>query len=91
MRIFKRDHYRCGYCGLDGRQRFENWLILTIDHIHPHAKGGARRMDNLVTACQPCNSLKGKREFRSFEDAKAYVLAQREEWRRVFQNQTSSK
>jgi 5-methylcytosine-specific restriction endonuclease McrA len=41
-------------------------------------------MDNLVTACQPCNLIKGKRPFASFEDAKKYVLAKREEWREQF-------
>jgi 5-methylcytosine-specific restriction endonuclease McrA len=65
-------------------------LILTIDHIHPHAKGGARSMDNLVTACQPCNLIKGHRLFKSREEAKAYVLAKREEWRQVFQDQVKS-
>jgi len=84
MKVFKRDHFKCQYCGLDGLHRFENWLILTIDHVHPHARGGPRSMDNLVTACQPCNLIKGKRPFASFEDAKKYVLAKREEWREQF-------
>ena len=90
MRIFKRDAFKCYYCGLDGRQDFENWLILTIDHVHPHAKGGARSMGNLVTACQPCNLLKGKRVFRSVHEAKEYVLAKREEWRRVYHEQVKT-
>jgi 5-methylcytosine-specific restriction endonuclease McrA len=91
MKIFKRDHFKCHYCGLDGLHRFENWLILTIDHIHPHAKGGSRHMDNLVTACQPCNLIKGKRVFKSFEEAKDYVLSKREEWRQVFLKQVAEK
>jgi len=87
MKVFRRDHFKCHYCGLDGMHDFESWLILTIDHIHPHAKGGGRNMDNLVTACQPCNLLKGKRVFKSLAEAKEYVVAKREEWRRVFQDQ----
>jgi len=87
MRIFRRDKFKCFYCGLDGLHAFENWLILTIDHVHPHAKGGARLVTNLVTACQPCNVIKGKRIFKSPQEAKEYVLAKREEWRRVFQEQ----
>ena len=87
MRVFKRDRFRCYYCGLDGLHRFEDWLILTVDHVHPHAKGGARAMPNLVTACQPCNILKGKRIFKSAEDAKAFVLSKRAEWKRVFHEQ----
>jgi 5-methylcytosine-specific restriction endonuclease McrA len=90
MKVFKRDHFKCQYCGLDGLQRFENWLILTIDHVHPHARGGARHMDNLVTACQPCNLLKGKREYHSFEDAKKHVLVKREEWRKIYQEQVGT-
>src|SRR5689334_14062803 len=58
MRVFRRDQFKCCYCGLDGRNDFQSWLILTVDHIHPHAKGGQRSMTNLVTACQPCNLLK---------------------------------
>jgi 5-methylcytosine-specific restriction endonuclease McrA len=84
MKVFKRDHFKCHYCGLDGLHRFENWLILTIDHVHPHARGGARSMDNLVTACQPCNLIKGRRVFKSVEEARAFVLARRAKWREVF-------
>ena len=89
MKIFKRDQFKCQYCGLDGLHRFEDWLILTIDHIHPHAKGGGRSMDNLVTACQPCNLIKGKRVYKSMEEARELVLSKREEWRQVFQEQVS--
>jgi len=44
-------------------------------------------MENLVAACQPCNLLKGQREYHSFEDAKKHVLAKREEWRQRFHAQ----
>jgi 5-methylcytosine-specific restriction endonuclease McrA len=84
MKIFRRDHFKCQYCGLDGLERFENWLVLTIDHLHPAARGGSRRMDNLVTACQPCNRLKGKHMFASRQEAREYVLARREEWQRLY-------
>lgn len=87
MKVFKRDHYTCQYCGLDGLHKFENWLVLTVDHVHPHARGGGRHMENLVTACQPCNLLKGKHEYATFEAAKAHVLARREKWHQTFQAQ----
>jgi len=89
MKVFKRDHFKCRYCGLDGLHRFENWLVLTVDHVHPHAKGGGRHMDNLVTACQPCNLLKGKRVYKSFEEAREFVVAKREEWRKAFHDQVA--
>jgi 5-methylcytosine-specific restriction endonuclease McrA len=90
LQVLKRDQFKCYYCGLDGQHNFENWLILTIDHVHPHAKGGARNMENLVTACQPCNLIKGKRVFKSLQEAKDYVLAKREEWRQVCQEQVKA-
>ena len=90
MKVFKRDHFKCQYCGLDGLHRFENWLVLTVDHVHPHAKGGSRSMSNLVTACQPCNIIKGKREFKTMEDAKHFVLAKRTEWQKIFHDQVKA-
>ncbi len=90
MKVFRRDHFKCQYCGLDGMRHFENWLTLTVDHIHPHAHGGSRRMDNLVTACRPCNLIKGKRLFASFEHAKHFVLGKREEWHKLFKEQVKA-
>lgn len=90
MKVFNRDHFKCQYCGLDGQHAFENWLVLTIDHIHPHAHGGTRKMDNLVTACRPCNLMKGKRIFATFDDAKKFVLGKREEWRNLYKEQIRS-
>jgi 5-methylcytosine-specific restriction endonuclease McrA len=87
MKVFKRDQFKCYYCGLNGQKDLESWMILTVDHVHPHAKGGSRGMDNLVTACQPCNLIKGKRVFKSLPEAKEYVLAKREEWRQRFEEQ----
>ncbi len=91
MKVFQRDHFKCQYCGLDGLHHFENWLILTVDHVHPNARGGSRRMDNLVTACQPCNIMKGKRVFASREEAKKYIQAKREEWRQVYQQHVGAR
>jgi len=84
LKVFRRDHFKCKYCGLDGLHSFESWLALTIDYVHPSAQGGPRTFGNLVTACQPCNVIKGKRVFKSFEEAKHYVKSKREEWRQVF-------
>ena len=90
MKVFRRDHFKCQYCGLDGLHHFENWLVLTIDHVHPRAHGGTRKMDNLVTACRPCNLMKGKRIFATFEQAKKFVLEKREEWHRLYHEQTKA-
>lgn len=49
--IFKRDGYRCMYCG--------SHTDLTIDHVIPKSQGGRDAWENLATACQTCNSKKG--------------------------------
>lgn len=49
--IFKRDNYTCLYC-----QSKKN---LTVDHVIPRSRGGQTKWNNLVTACQPCNTQKG--------------------------------
>ena len=51
--VFKRDDYKCVYCGM-GERRF-----LTLDHVHPRSKGGKNTWSNLVTACLGCNQEKG--------------------------------
>ena len=80
-RVLQRDQYRCQYCGLDGASNFENSLIMTVDFVHPRAHKGLKDPQNLVTACRPCNLIKGRRIFRDFEHAKAYVLERRGELR----------
>ncbi|MBL4701584.1 MAG: HNH endonuclease [Phycisphaeraceae bacterium] len=45
---------KCSYCGAT-----EN---LALDHIFPKKFGGKDAGDNLVYACRPCNSSKGKKD-----------------------------
>jgi len=90
MKILERDNYRCRYCGLDGRASFENALVLSVDFVVPRARKGKKDPDNLVACCRPCNTIKGKRVYRSFDDAKTYVLGRREELRRAWQSKTAA-
>lgn len=53
-RIFRRDDYRCVYCG--GSFPVAE---LTLDHVEPRVKGGDRSEGNLVTCCRQCNTAKG--------------------------------
>jgi 5-methylcytosine-specific restriction endonuclease McrA len=85
MRILARDKFRCQYCGLDGTANLENALIMTVDFIVPRALRGKREPSNLVAACRPCNLLKGRHRFSSFEAAKKYVLQRREEKRQEWE------
>lgn len=53
VNIYKRDDYSCVYC--NARES------LTLDHVIPRSRGGRDSWDNLVTACQRCNTEKGDR------------------------------
>lgn len=50
--VFLRDGYKCRYCG-------ELATEPECDHITPLSLGGKSVMDNLATACMPCNRSKG--------------------------------
>jgi 5-methylcytosine-specific restriction endonuclease McrA len=88
-RILERDRYRCQYCGLDGLASFENSLIMTVDFLHPRARKGKKIATNLITACRPCNVIKGYRSFANFEDAKAFVLKRRAELHKEWESKTA--
>jgi 5-methylcytosine-specific restriction endonuclease McrA len=81
LKILERDRYQCQYCGLDGLSQFENSLVMSVDFVVPRARQGKKAASNLVTACRPCNLVKGRRLFRNLEEAKAYVLRRRAELR----------
>ena len=53
--IYKRDNFRCIYCG---RSSIEDEIKLHIDHIFPRAYGGENTARNLVTSCASCNTSK---------------------------------
>lgn len=59
--IHKRDNYTCYYCG-------EKYDIdfLHLDHIIPKSQGGKDRKENLTTACETCNLIKGELSNKSF-------------------------
>lgn len=54
--VFKRDHYRCRYCGKQGG---ENGLVLTVDHLVLWEHMGPSIEANLLTACKKCNKVRG--------------------------------
>jgi 5-methylcytosine-specific restriction endonuclease McrA len=60
---------------------FEDSLVMTVDFVVPRANKGRKKSDNLVAACRACNVIKGRRLFKNFEEAKAYVLKRRAELR----------
>jgi len=56
VNIYARDRYRCQYC-LSKLPMAK----LTYDHVIPRAQGGKTVWENIVTACEPCNTRKGNR------------------------------
>jgi hypothetical protein len=54
LEVFVRDGYRCRYCGSAPPR-----VVLVIDHFVSIANGGTDDMENLITACEPCNLGKG--------------------------------
>jgi len=54
--LFRRDNYRCMYCGAQHRQ-----AGLTRDHVVPRAQGGKDVWENVVAACGRCNHFKADR------------------------------
>jgi 5-methylcytosine-specific restriction endonuclease McrA len=51
--VLRRDGHSCQYCGSNKR--------LTLDHVIPKAQGGSHTWENVVAACERCNSAKGDR------------------------------
>ena len=60
--VFKRDGFRCVYCGFDGNG-FSQWRQLSLGRLRPAGAGGTDSDDNLVTACHFCNSATSRMEF----------------------------
>lgn len=54
--LYLRDLYTCQYCNTQFPRS-----QLTLDHVTPISKGGKTRWNNIVAACNPCNSHKGSK------------------------------
>ena len=55
--IFRRDKFRCQYCGTYSPN-------LTVDHVIPRHAVGLHCWSNVVTACCSCNHRKGSRSIQ---------------------------
>lgn len=56
-----RGRVECHYCGcvLTAKD-------VTLDHVHPQAKGGRHGISNIVPACSTCNRMKGDLDYQGF-------------------------
>jgi hypothetical protein len=57
--VYKRDGYRCRYCGNDD-------VPLTVDHLVLWEAGGPSVEANLVAACRRCNKARGNTEYAAW-------------------------
>jgi 5-methylcytosine-specific restriction endonuclease McrA len=57
--VYKRDGYRCRYCGAEG-------IPMTVDHLVLWEEGGPSIPENLVTACRKCNKVRGNTEYAAW-------------------------
>ncbi|RQG90946.1 HNH endonuclease [Natrarchaeobius chitinivorans] len=53
-RVYRRDNYACGNCGVRGGPRGTHQL--EAHHIVPLAKGGTNDIENLRTLCYDCHT-----------------------------------
>ncbi len=74
--VFRRDGYRCQYCGRDSAH-------LTLDHVIPRSRGGKHIWTNLVSACAACNRRKGG---KTLDEARMKLLSRPVEPRATFMN-----
>jgi hypothetical protein len=58
-RVFKRDSYKCRYCGKDD-------VALTVDHLILWEEGGPSTPENLVAACKKCNRSRGSMPYAAW-------------------------
>ena len=74
-KIYARDEYICQYCGI---WCYESYVLndrsLTIDHLIPFAGGGNSNEENLITCCRECNLIKSDKRFKTFEEARKFIL-----------------
>ena len=65
-RVFRRDEFRCRYCGRDD-------VPLTVDHVDLWEDGGATVPENLLSACRRCNKLRGSTAYAQWITSKEYL------------------
>lgn len=55
QQVRERAEYLCEYCHTNERWQY---VLFTIDHVHPQSEGGVSELDNLALACFHCNRSK---------------------------------
>lgn len=63
--VFKRDSYKCRYCGKDD-------VPLTVDHLVLWEDSGPSIPENLVASCRKCNKTRGNTQYPEWLQSKYY-------------------
>lgn len=79
--ILDRDNYQCIYCGRS--PRYDEDVILEVDHITSITRGGESVASNLVTACQRCNQEKSNLELDNLTEIREEVRRRNREHSRL--------
>jgi len=61
---YYRDDYTCRYCGFR--------KPLSVDHVDLWEAGGVSVIDNVVSACKPCNRKRGNRTYEEWIESGDY-------------------
>lgn len=64
--VYRRDSYRCRYCGNDK-------VPLTVDHLIRWEERGPWIEANLVTACRKCNKTRGDMSYADWLKSEFYL------------------
>jgi hypothetical protein len=65
-KVYKRDEYKCRYCGKDA-------VPLTVDHLILWEDGGPSIEENLVAACRRCNKTRGSTPYKDWLEHPYYL------------------
>ena len=64
--VYRRDDYKCRYCGCDDKP-------LTVDHLILWEEGGPSIEENLVSACKKCNKKRGNMQYADWLSSDVYI------------------
>jgi len=66
-RVFKRDNYKCRYCGNDDTP-------LTVDHLVLWEDLGPSIEENLLSCCSKCNKMRGSTPYNEWLKSATYTV-----------------
>lgn len=74
--VFKRTRaaeaqgWKCCYCGVHMSVECKSKNSVTLEHVIPKSQGGTDNPDNLVAACNRCNTRRGTMSWKKFDPQK---------------------